>query len=84
MPPSSSGKRAIRTHDPAECLVPNNWITNGWTDGRKAELNEVRTYKLDFSGLAGRAAAGGSRDDDGASGLQGDSKGSTTSTEASM
>uniref|UniRef100_A0A8W7P0D1 Alpha-catulin n=1 Tax=Anopheles coluzzii TaxID=1518534 RepID=A0A8W7P0D1_ANOCL len=41
-------------------------------------------YKLDFSGLAGRAAAGGSRDDDGASGLQGDSKGSTTSTEASM
>uniref|UniRef100_A0A182P5D5 Uncharacterized protein n=1 Tax=Anopheles epiroticus TaxID=199890 RepID=A0A182P5D5_9DIPT len=45
---------------------------------------EYKRYKLDFSGLAGRAAAGGSRDDDGASGLQGDSKGSTTSTEASM
>ncbi|XP_062698468.1 alpha-catulin isoform X1 [Aedes albopictus] len=41
-------------------------------------------YKLDFSGLAGRAASGGARDEDGSSGLQGDSKGSTTSTEASM
>ncbi|KFB46480.1 actin binding protein [Anopheles sinensis] len=42
------------------------------------------TPPLERNGLAGRAAAGGARDDDGASGMQGDSKGSTTSTEASM
>ena len=46
----------------------------------------MKQYKLDFSGLsgAGRSGSGNSRDDDGNSGLQGDSKGSTTSTEASM
>lgn len=40
-------------------------------------------YKLDFSGLAGRSTTG-QRDDDGGSGVAGDSKGSSTSTEASM
>ncbi|XP_055312138.1 alpha-catulin [Sitodiplosis mosellana] len=40
-------------------------------------------YKLDFSGLAGRSTTG-LRDDDGGSGVAGDSKGSSTSTEASM
>lgn len=40
-------------------------------------------YKLDFSGLAGRAASGGARDEDGSSGLA-DSKGTSGSTEASM
>ncbi|EDS44377.1 actin binding protein [Culex quinquefasciatus] len=40
-------------------------------------------YKLDFSGLAGRAASGGARDEDGSSGLQ-EGKGTTSSTEASM
>lgn len=40
-------------------------------------------YKLDFSGLTGRSTTG-SRDDDGGSGVAGDSKGSSTSTEASM
>lgn len=45
----------------------------------------MKQYKLDFTGLsAGRSGSGNSRDDDGNSGLQGDSKGSTTSTEASM
>jgi hypothetical protein len=42
-------------------------------------------YKLDFSGLSGRgSAAGNSRDDEGNSGMQGDSKGTTSSTEGSM
>lgn len=41
-------------------------------------------YKLDFSGLSGRATSGGLRDDEGGSGAAGDSKGSSTSTEASM
>ncbi|XP_031632491.1 alpha-catulin isoform X2 [Contarinia nasturtii] len=40
-------------------------------------------YKLDFSGLTGRSTTG-LRDDDGGSGVAGDSKGSSTSTEASM
>lgn len=40
-------------------------------------------YKLDFSGLNGRSTSG-MRDDDGGSGVAGDSKGSSTSTEASM
>lgn len=44
----------------------------------------MKQYKLDFSGLQQRSGSGNSRDDDGNSGLQGDSKGSTTSTEASM
>ncbi|XP_055705579.1 alpha-catulin isoform X1 [Phlebotomus papatasi] len=41
-------------------------------------------YKLDFSGLSGRVAAGSSRDDEGGSGGAGDSKGATTSTEGGM
>ncbi|XP_037031789.1 alpha-catulin isoform X3 [Bradysia coprophila] len=41
-------------------------------------------YKLDFSGLSGRTGgSGGSRDDEGGTGAA-DSKGSSTSTEASM
>lgn len=39
-------------------------------------------YKLDFSGLAGRSTTG-LRDDDGGSGVAGDSKGSSTSAEGS-
>ncbi|XP_055592489.1 alpha-catulin isoform X7 [Uranotaenia lowii] len=49
--------------------------------GRKSYKDK---YKLDFSGLAGRAASGGARDEDGGSGLAGESKGSSTGTEASM
>lgn len=41
-------------------------------------------YKLDFSGLTGRTSTGGFRDDEGGVGAAGDSKGSSTSTEASM
>lgn len=41
-------------------------------------------YKLDFSGLTGRTSTSGVRDDEGGSGAAGDSKGSSTSTEASM
>ena len=40
-------------------------------------------YKLDFSGLANRAASGSSRDEDGVSGLQ-EGKGTSTGTEGSM
>lgn len=41
-------------------------------------------YKLDFSGLSGRATAGCSRDDEGGSGAAGDSKGATTSSEGGI
>lgn len=37
----------------------------------------ILQYKLDFSGLSGRVASGSSRDDEGGSGGQGDSKGTT-------
>lgn len=44
----------------------------------------LQQYKLDFSGLTGRISTGGFRDDEGGMGAGGDSKGSSTSTEASM
>lgn len=49
-------------------------------------LHNIRyfQYKLDFSGLTGRTSTSGVRDDEGGSGAAGDSKGSSTSTEASM
>uniref|UniRef100_A0A182YAW0 Uncharacterized protein n=1 Tax=Anopheles stephensi TaxID=30069 RepID=A0A182YAW0_ANOST len=73
--PSSTSTKSTKdkvTHLPPQTSVP--FIRYPRNRGRLLLSN----------GLAGRAAAGGSRDDDGASGLQGDSKGSTTSTEASM
>ncbi|KAL1404642.1 hypothetical protein pipiens_005288 [Culex pipiens pipiens] len=53
-----------------------------WTKG-PSRAKQCCCYKLDFSGLAGRAASGGARDEDGSSGLQ-EGKGTTSSTEASI